>query len=68
MIAVDSSALVAIVLGEADAEPLLEALLEQPAVVGTPTVVEAAIVLEARQGPDAARDLFLLMDPAALQG
>lgn len=61
MIAVDSSALVAVVLGEPDAEALLQALQSQPAVVGAATIVEASIVVEARQGPDATRDLDLLL-------
>jgi len=61
VIAVDSSALVAIVLGELDAESLLQTLQNQPAVVGAPTLAEASIVVEARQGPDATRDLDLLV-------
>lgn len=62
MIAVDTSALVAIVLGEVDAEALLDVLQQGPVVVGAPTLVEAAVVVEARQGPDAARDLELLVE------
>lgn len=64
MIAVDTSALVAIVLGEPDAESFLAALQAHPAIVGAPTTIEAAIVVEARQGPDAARDLHLLLEGA----
>lgn len=64
MIAVDTSALVAIVLGDPDAESLLAALRREPSVVGAPTVLEATIVVEARQGPDAVRDLELLVDGA----
>ncbi len=64
MIAVDSSALVAIVLGEADAAPLLDVLQREPSIVGAPTLLEATIVVEARQGPDATRDLELLVDGA----
>ena len=64
MIAVDTSALVAIVFGEPDAEALLDALLQSSAVMSAPTLVEAAVVVEARQGPDAARDLELLVEAA----
>lgn len=64
MIAVDTSALVAVVLGESDAERFLAAMSADDAGVATVSVVEAAIVVEARQGPDAARDLQLLIDGA----
>ena len=64
MIAVDTSALVAVVLGESDAERFLVAMSADDAAVATVSVVEAAIVVEARQGPDAARDLQLLIDGA----
>ena len=64
MIAVDTSALVAIVLGEPEAEALLDALQQSPVFVSAATLVEAAVVVEARQGPDAARDLDLLVEGA----
>lgn len=64
MIAVDTSALVAIVTGEPDAEVLLGVLRSEHAIVGGPTLVESTIVVEARQGPDATRDLQLLVDGA----
>lgn len=64
MIAVDTSALVAIVLGEPDAESFLTVLRSDPVIVGAATAVEAEIVVEARQGPDAARDLRLLLTGA----
>jgi ribonuclease VapC len=64
VIAVDTSALCAVVLGEPDAERYLSALEANAGdlVVGGPTVLEAEIVVTARQGPDAARDLHLLLD------
>jgi ribonuclease VapC len=62
MIAVDSSALVAIVLGEPEAERLLDTLQQSAAALSAANLLEAAIVVEARQGPDAARDLELLVD------
>lgn len=60
---VDSSAVVAIVLGEPDAESLLARLTraETPVRVSAANLVEASIVVEARQGSDAARDLQLLL-------
>jgi ribonuclease VapC len=65
MIALDTSVLVAIVLGEPDAELYVERLRAGQVIVGAPTVLESAIVVEARQGPDAARDLELLIDRTA---
>ena len=62
MIAVDTSALVAIVLGENDAERMLHVLTDEVALLSAVSLVEARIVVESRQGPDAARDLDLLVD------
>lgn len=62
MIAVDSSALVAVVLGEPDAERFLNALVTGPARLSYVSLVEAGMVVEARQGSDAARDLTILVD------
>lgn len=64
MITVDTSALVAIVLGEPDAEPYLTAMRNEKVILSAVSQVEAAIVVEARQGLDAARDLQLLLDAA----
>lgn len=60
---VDTSALVAIVLGEPDAERYLTALLSSRDGIqlSAVTAVEAAIVVESRQGADATRDLELLL-------
>lgn len=62
-VVLDSSALVAIVLGEPEAERLVETLvgLSGRMVVGTPTLVEAGIVVEARSGPDGVADLHALV-------
>lgn len=57
MIAVDSSALVAIVLGEAELERFAAILTRGPSVVSAASVVEAAMVLDGRQGPDATQAL-----------
>lgn len=64
MIAADTSALVAVVLGEPDAERFLAALRSDAVAVSAVSLAEAAIVVEARQGPDAARDLELLVEGA----
>ncbi len=64
---VDSSALVAIVLGEPEAESILATLTASvgPVRVSAVSVVESSIVLESRQGPDATRDLGLLLSGVA---
>ena len=64
MIAVDTSALVAIVFGESDAETLLEVIQREVTLLSAANLLEAAIVVEARQGLDAARDLDLLVSGA----
>lgn len=64
-IVVDTSALVAVVLGEIDAESLLATMQQHDCVVSAVSVVESGIVVEARQGPDATRDLGLLLDAVA---
>ncbi len=66
---VDSSALVAIVLGEPDAERYRDALLGAGGTrrLCTVNAVESAIVVEARQGGDAARDLDLLIETAGIE-
>jgi ribonuclease VapC len=64
---VETSAVVAVVLGEPDAERFVDALTG-PALrlISAANVVEAGIVVEARQGPDAARDLALLLETSAV--
>jgi ribonuclease VapC len=67
-IVVDTSAVVAIVLGEEDAERHAQALQHAAgARMSAVNVVEAAIVVEARQGPDAARDLALLLETTRVE-
>ncbi|WP_286720466.1 MULTISPECIES: type II toxin-antitoxin system VapC family toxin [unclassified Microbacterium] len=62
-IAVDTSALMAIVLGERDALPFARALAANSgdACVSAATLVEATIVAEARQGSAAAQDLAAVL-------
>ena len=61
MIAADTSALIAVVLGEPDAESFLAALRSDAVAISAVSFAEALIVAEARQGPDARRDLELLV-------
>ena len=63
-VVIDTSALAAVVLGEPDAEAFLSVLLAHVGDlhISAATVVEAAIVVEARQGPEAAADLAILLD------
>ncbi len=61
MIAADTSALVAVVLGEHDAERFLARLRSDSVAISAVSLTEALIVAEARQGLDAARDLELLI-------
>jgi len=54
----DTSAIVAVIFGEAEAGFLTGALLAgAPSAVGAPTLAEAAIVLQARLGPRGLTDL-----------
>ena len=66
---VDTSALVAIVLGEDDAEHYLAAMTaaSQGLQVSAVSATEAAIVVEARQGQAAAQDLDLLLESSGAQ-
>jgi ribonuclease VapC len=61
VIAVDSSALIAVVLGEPDAERFLAALESDSVSLSAVSLTEASIVAESRQGADATRDLELLV-------
>lgn len=64
---VETSAVVAIVLGEPDAERFVDALtIPALRLISAANLVEAGIVVEARQGPDAARDLALLLETIAI--
>jgi ribonuclease VapC len=61
VIVADTSALIAVVLGEPDAERFLAALRSDAVTISAVSFTEASIVVEARQGPDAGRDLELLV-------
>ncbi|WP_257428701.1 type II toxin-antitoxin system VapC family toxin [Nocardioides carbamazepini] len=66
MIAVDTSALVAVVLGEPELERFSAILSRGPVVVSAATLTEAALVLHARQGADAVQDLRQLVARAEI--
>lgn len=63
-IALDTSSVAAIVLGEPEAEAYVSLLLANigDLVIGAATLVEATIVVEAKQGPQAVRDLSELLE------
>ena len=59
---IDTSALVAILLGEDEAEPMAGALASDPRrLVSAFSVLEAGIVMEARKGEAGGRELDLLL-------
>lgn len=59
---VDTSALVAVILGEPDAEAQLRTMVTaETLAVSAATLIEALIVVEARQGREAATDLAALL-------
>jgi len=60
-IVADTSALIAVVFGEDDAEYFLTQLQINEVLVSAVSRLEAGMVAEARQGLDAARDLELLL-------
>jgi len=61
VIAADTSALIAVVLGEPEAERFLIKMQSDPVTISAVSLTEALIVAEARQGLDAVRDLELLI-------
>jgi ribonuclease VapC len=61
VIAAATSALIAVVLGESEAERFLATLRSESVTISSVSFTEALIVAEARQGPDAGRDLELLV-------
>jgi|SRR5690625_4264758 len=67
MIAVDTSALVAIVLGEAELERFAAVMARQPCLVSAASLTEAALVVQSRQGPDAVEDLRRLLERARVE-
>lgn len=62
-VVVDTSALAAVVFGEPDAEAFLAAMRRSAGDlhIGAATLVEASIVIEAKQGPEAVDDMHSLL-------
>ncbi|MFT4011625.1 MAG: type II toxin-antitoxin system VapC family toxin [Nocardioidaceae bacterium] len=67
MIAVDSSALVAIVLGEPELERFSAIVAREPSVLCAASLVETAMVLESRQGPDSVQELRSVLRSAEVE-
>ena len=64
----DTSVLIALLLGEPDAAEIAAVIDAEPLVgVGAPTLVETTIVLESRLGTDAETLLHALLDQAAAE-
>jgi ribonuclease VapC len=61
VIVADTSALVAVVLGESDAERFRDALSADTIIVSAVSVTEGRMVVESRAGLDAARDFEQLL-------
>ena len=67
MIAVDSSALIAVLLQEPDAQKYADALAEfEDILISTATYVETGIVLDNRQSPLVAQNLDLLIEKSRI--
>jgi len=65
---IDSSAIVAILLGEAEAERLAAAIeAGSPRLLSAASLVEASIVIETRKGEAGGRELDLFLYRAALE-
>ena len=65
---IDSSALVAILLGEPEAEPFALAIAGDPKrLISTFTALETAIVIEAKKGESGGRELDLLLHQARIE-
>lgn len=67
MIAVDTSAVMCLLLGESGAEQVEQRLLSQRCLMAAPTRVELGIVVEARNGPAGTQLLEELLDRAAIE-
>jgi ribonuclease VapC len=65
---IDSSALIAILLGEQEAEPFALAIAAAPRrLVSAFTALESAIVIEAKKGDHGGRELDLLINRAKIE-
>ena len=65
---IDTSALVAILLGNPEAEPFALAIASDPKrLISTFTALETAIVIEAKKGESGGRELDLLLHQARIE-
>ncbi len=65
---IDTSALVAILLREQEADDLIASLVQDPRrLISSFSYLECAVVLEARKGPAGVRELGLLMHEARIE-
>jgi len=65
---IDTSTLVAILLGEPEAEPFALAIASDPKrLISTFTALETAIVIEAKKGESGGRELDLLLHQARIE-
>ena len=65
---IDTSALVAILLGEPEAEPFALAIAGDPKrLISTFTALETAIVIKAKKGESGGRELDLLLHQARIE-
>jgi ribonuclease VapC len=65
---IDSSALIAILLGEPDSEVFVEAIANAPnRLVSAFTALETSIVIESKKGEPGARELDLLLHKARIE-
>ena len=61
MIAIDTSALIAIIAGEPEAAPFAKVVAENDCLIGAPTRLEAAMVAQHRVTADQYRDLLRIL-------
>lgn len=65
---IDTSAVIAILLGEPEAESFMEAIESDPRrLISAGSALEAALVIEARKGPAGGRELDLLLHKARIE-
>ena len=65
---IDTSALIAILVGEAEADDFLQKIVQDPKLlVSAVTLVESSIVIEARRGEAGGRELDLLLHRAQMR-
>ena len=66
MIAIDTSAIVAILMREPEADAFLRLILSEHAIVGTPTLIETCIILEQKLPGQARRAVDRFLDESLI--